>query len=56
MFGLNIECNFREDYREIDDEMIISGETGDGSIDIAMTDLRTNSPIKPDIKVGGKNE
>lgn len=29
MFGLNIDVQFREDYREADDIMMIEGETGD---------------------------
>lgn len=41
MFGLNIECNFREDYREMDDEVMFSGESGDGGMDILATNLRT---------------
>lgn len=28
MFGLNIEVNFREDYREADDEIMFQGQTG----------------------------
>lgn len=42
MFGLDIEVDFREDYREMDDEVVFSGETGDGSQDISAIDLRTN--------------
>lgn len=42
MFDLDIQCNFREDYREIDDEIIITGDTGDGGLDVAMTDLRSD--------------
>lgn len=42
MFGLNIECNFREDYREADDEMMFAGDTGDKSLDTMAVDLRTN--------------
>lgn len=30
MFGLNIEVNYRADYREADDELMLSGDTGDG--------------------------
>lgn len=41
MFGLNIEVNYREDYREADDEIMLSGETGDGEHDVLATDLRT---------------
>lgn len=42
MFGLDIEVDFREDYREMDDEVVFSGETGDGTVDISAIDLRTN--------------
>ena len=43
MFGLNVSCDFREDYRETDDELIIEGETGhDGEVDKLATDFRTN--------------
>lgn len=42
MFGLNIEVVYREDYREIDDEVMFQGETGnEGEMDILATDLRT---------------
>lgn len=41
MFGLDIECNFREDYREADDEVMFSGETGDESMSDMFIDLRT---------------
>ena len=49
MFGLNIEVNFREDYREADDEIMFQGATGSerdekGTISgtpVAI-DLRTN--------------
>lgn len=49
MFGLNIEVNFREDYREADDEIMFQGATGSerdekGAISgtpVAI-DLRTN--------------
>lgn len=42
MFGLNIECNFRDDFREMDDEVMFSGDTGDNDEHILATDLRTN--------------
>ena len=41
MFGLDIEVNYREDYREADDEVMFSGATGDGEQDVLATDLRT---------------
>lgn len=41
MFGLNIECDFREDYREADDEVMFSGDTGDNEMTDMVIDLRT---------------
>ena len=41
MFGLNIECNFRDDFREMDDEVMFNGDTGDKGEHILATDLRT---------------
>ena len=41
MFGLEIECNYREDYREADDEVMFSGDTGDGSAAVMQADIRT---------------
>lgn len=41
MFGLDIECNYREDYREADDDVMFSGETGDESMKDMTIDLRT---------------
>lgn len=42
MFNLNIDCQFREDYREADDEMMFAGQTGDEGLDTLAVDLRTN--------------
>ena len=42
MFGLNISCDFREDYREADDEIMFEGDTGTkGEMDTMTIDLRT---------------
>ena len=41
MFGLNIECDYREDYREADDETMFAGQSGDRSLDDTVIDLRT---------------
>lgn len=41
MFGLEIEVDYREDYREMDDETMFSGETGDGELDDVVYDIRT---------------
>ena len=44
MFGLNIECNYRDDFREVDDEDVIEGDTGEkGEVTKSVIDLRTNS-------------
>ena len=42
MFGLDLDCEFREDYREADDEMMFAGQTGDGGMSAMAIDLRTN--------------
>ena len=41
MFGLDISVDYREDYREMDDEVIFKGDTEDGSMGITAIDLRT---------------
>lgn len=41
MFGLDIEVNYRQDYREADDEVMFAGDTGDGGSTVMATDLRT---------------
>lgn len=46
MFGLNLEVNFREDFRQTDDEYMIEGQTEDGVLTPMVEDLRTRSPIK----------
>lgn len=43
MFGLNIEVNFRDDFREVDDEFMLEGDTGEGEKTAMVTDLRTRS-------------
>ena len=42
MFGLDIWCNYREDFREMDDEVMFSGSTGDNTASIVAKDIRTN--------------
>ena len=42
MFGLEIEVDFREDYREIDDEVMFAGQIGDNKMSDVAIDLRTN--------------
>lgn len=51
MFDLNIEVNFREDFRQTDDEYMVETESEDGKLSPMVLDLRTNSPIK---EVGGR--
>lgn len=46
MFGLNLDVNFREDFRQTDDEYMIEGQTEDGVLTPMVEDLRTRSPIK----------
>lgn len=41
MFGLNIECNYRQDYREVDDEFMLPGDTSDNTTDTMATDVKT---------------
>lgn len=41
MFGLDISVDYREDFREQDDEVMFTGQTGDGTQRTLMTDLRT---------------
>lgn len=43
MFGLEIDCDFREDFREMDDELMLTGQTGDDNASIAAYDLRTRT-------------
>ena len=45
MFNLDLDCRYREDYRELDDEMMLGGETGDNTIDPVVTDLRTRTVV-----------
>ena len=43
MFGLDISCNFRDDFREADDETMFLGDSGeDGKAKDMVIDLRTN--------------
>lgn len=39
MFGLEIECNFRADYREMDDENMLTGKSEDNEIVPVVNDL-----------------
>ena len=45
MFGLDIQCDFRQDYREADDEVMIEGDTDTSEtkeMDDMFIDIRTN--------------
>ena len=42
MFGLNIEVDYREDYREADDEIMFAGQTGDNTASAMAIDVRAN--------------
>lgn len=39
---LNISCDYRDDFREADDETMLTGDTGDGTQKDTVIDLRTN--------------
>ena len=41
MFGLNIEVDYREDFRETDDELMLTGQTGNGEAITMQKDIRT---------------
>ena len=47
MFGLNIEVNYKEDYREADDEIMLDGATGEHDMKTIITDLRTDTEVMP---------
>lgn len=42
MFGLEIEVNYRDDFREADDEVMFRGDSGDGTPQEMAIDLRTD--------------
>ena len=41
MFGLNIECDFRDDFREADDEVMLTGDSASHEMKDVAVDLRT---------------
>lgn len=41
MFDLNIEIDYRDDFREADDEVMLTGDSGDGKGVDMVTDIRT---------------
>lgn len=42
MFGLNINVDYRKDFREADDEIMFEGDTGKNEINTMAIDVRTN--------------
>ena len=46
MFGLNIDVDYREDYRELDDEYIIKGMTEGEGVAVMQNDIRTRNNLK----------
>lgn len=44
MFGLEIEVNYRADYREADDELMLTGATEDAVPTEMVVDVRSNTP------------
>lgn len=48
MFDLNIEVNYREDFREMDDELMLSGDTGGNEKHLTAIDVRTNTKYEID--------
>ena len=43
MFDLNIKCDFREDFREIDGELMIQSESGDAENHVLAVDTRSTT-------------
>lgn len=39
---LDVWCDYRDDFREADDEVMFAGDTGDGKMTDMVVDLRTN--------------
>ena len=57
MFGLEIEVNYRADYRESDDELMLTGATEDGVPTEMVVDVRSNTPYDKNItRQGQKGE
>lgn len=47
MFDLDISVEYRADYREADDELMLTGETEDGSGRLMVADLNTDTKFRP---------
>lgn len=45
MFGTDIWVDFREDYREVDDELMFRGDTEDNTVGQMVQDINTRTPI-----------
>lgn len=45
MFGLDISVDYRADYREADDELMLTGDTENGEAVVMVTDTRTRTNI-----------
>ena len=43
MFGLNIEVNYREDFRELDDELVLENESEGHDDKAFVRDVRSNA-------------
>lgn len=43
MFGLNVEVDYRDDFRQTDDEFMLEGDSGEKKATPMVTDLRTRS-------------
>lgn len=39
----NVWCDYRDDFREVDDEFVLTGDSGDGSAVPTVTDIRTRA-------------
>ena len=47
MFGLDISVDYRNDYREADDEVMLPDGTGDGDGHLIVADLNTDTKFRP---------
>ena len=47
MFGLDIWCNYRADYREADGEIMLTGDTEDNAVKQMVADLNTDTRFRP---------
>ena len=54
MFGLEIEVNYRPDYREADDELMLTGATENGEPTEMVVDVRSNTPYDKSVTRQGK--